>query len=159
MIRYNIPYISGKEIEYIKIALDNGRLSGNNSFTKKCHSFFEKRYDYKKVLLTSSCTDALEMSALLADIQPGDEVIVPSYTFVSTSNAFVLRGAKVVFADSYIDHPNIDPEEIVRLITDKTKAIVLVHYAGVACDMDVIMAIAKKNNIIVINCWIKFLRN
>jgi len=150
MIRYNIPYVSGKEIEYIKKALDDGRLSGNNSFTKKCHSFFEKRYEFKKALLTSSCTDALEMSALLANIEPGDEVIIPSYTFVSTSNAFVLRGAKVVFADSYGDHPNIDPDEITRLITGRTKAIVLVHYAGVACDMDAIMSIAQKNNLIVI---------
>jgi dTDP-4-amino-4,6-dideoxygalactose transaminase len=119
-------------------------------FTKKCHAFFEQNYAMRKALLTTSCTDALEMSAILANIQPGDEVIVPSYTFVSTANAFVLRGAHIVFADSRADHPGIDEDSVESLITPRTKAIVVVHYAGVACDMDKINSIAEKHNLLVI---------
>ena len=117
---------------------------------KKCHEFFEKKYGFKKCLLTTSCTDALEMAAILLNIQPGDEVIMPSYTFVSTANAFVLRGAKIVFADSRPDHPGIDEDTIEELITPKTKAIVPVHYGGVACDMDKIMAIAGRHDLFVV---------
>src|ERR1700739_172378 len=111
-IGFNKPYLTGKETEYIQQAVMSGKISGDGKFTKKCHEFFEKRYGFKKVLLTTSCTDALEMSAILCNIQPGDEVIVPSYTFVSTVNAFILRGAKLVFADSRKDHPNIDEKSI-----------------------------------------------
>lgn len=150
MIRFNVPYSTGKEIGYISDAIERGRLSGNNQYTKQCHGFFEKRYGFRKTLLTTSCTDALEMCALLARLEPGDEVIMPSYTFVSTSNAFVLRGAKIRFADSYPDNPNIDPAGIEALITPRTKAIVVVHYAGVACDMDPIMDIARRHNLLVL---------
>lgn len=150
MITFNKPYLTGKETHYIYQAVNTKKLSGNGMFTKKCHAFFESNYDFLKTLLTTSCTDALEMSALLLDIKEGDEVIMPSYTFVSTSNAFVLRGAKIVFADSYIDQPNIDPADIEALITPKTKAIVVVHYAGVACDMDPIMEIANVHNLMVV---------
>lgn len=150
MINFNIPYFTGKETEYIKDAVLKGKISGNGFYTQRCHDFFEQKYNFKKVLLTSSCTDALEMAAILIDIQPGDEVIVPSYTFVSTANAFVLRGAKIVFADSREDHPGIDEDKIEALITSKTKAIVPVHYAGVACDMDKIMALADKYNLFIV---------
>ncbi|NCB57175.1 MAG: dTDP-4-amino-4,6-dideoxygalactose transaminase [Gammaproteobacteria bacterium] len=144
MIPFNKPYLHGRELVYIAQAVASGKISGDGLFTKKCHEYFEQRYGFKKVLLTTSCTDALEMAAILLDIQPGDEVIAPSYTFVSTVNAFALRGAKIIFADSYADHPNIDPEQIEALVTEKTKAIVVVHYAGVACDMDKIMAISER---------------
>ncbi|NLQ22806.1 dTDP-4-amino-4,6-dideoxygalactose transaminase [Shewanella sp. S-1] len=150
MINFNKPYLHGKELVYIAQAVASGKISGDGLFTKKCHEFFEQRYGFKKVLMTTSCTDALEMAALLLDIQPGDEVIAPSYTFVSTVNAFALRGAKIIFADSYKDNPNIDPEQIAQLITKNTKAIVVVHYAGLACDMDAIMAISKQHNIPVV---------
>jgi dTDP-4-amino-4,6-dideoxygalactose transaminase len=150
MIPFNKPYLHGRELVYIAQAVANGKISGDGVFTKKCHNFFEQRYGFKKVLMTTSCTDALEMAAILLDIKQGDEVIAPSYTFVSTVNSFVLRGATIVFADSYPEHPNIDPEQIAKLITAKTKAIVIVHYAGVACDMDAIMAIAKEHNIPVV---------
>ena len=119
MIPFNKPYASGKEYEYLKDAVATGKISGNGKYTKKCQAFFEDSYHFKKSLLTSSCTDALEMSAILLDIQPGDEVIMPSYTFVSTSNAFILRGAKIVFADSEANHPNIDASKIEALITPK----------------------------------------
>jgi dTDP-4-amino-4,6-dideoxygalactose transaminase len=142
--------MTGKETEYIKEAVASGKISGDGIFTKKCHHFFEQRYGFKKALLTTSCTDALEMAAILIDIQPGDEVIIPSYTFVSTANAFVLRGAKVVFADSSPINPNIDADKIETLITPRTKAIVPVHYAGTACDMDKIMSLANKYNLFVI---------
>ena len=122
--------------------LGSGHISGNGIFTKKCQQFFEDKYRFGKCLLTTSCTDALEMCALLLEIQPGDEVIMPSFTFVSTANAFVLRGAKIIFADSKSDEPNIRHGTVESLITSKTKAIVVVHYAGVACDMDVVMQIA-----------------
>lgn len=150
MIPFNKPYLQGKELVYIAQAVSGGKISGDGMFTKKCHDFFEEKYGFKKVLLTTSCTDALEMAAILLNIQPGDEVISPSYTFVSTVNAFALRGAKIVFADSYDDNPNVSPESVEELITKKTKAIIVVHYAGVACDMDKIMSISKKYNIPVI---------
>ncbi len=150
MIRFNVPYSTGKEMEYIRKAIEDGRLSGNNQFTKRCQDFFEKKYGFRKTLLTTSCTDALEMCAILADIRPGDEVIMPSYTFVSTSNAFVLRGAHIRFADSCPDNPNIDASRIEALVTPRTKAIVVVHYAGVACDMDPILDIAARHGLRVI---------
>ena len=149
-ITFNKPYFTGNESRYIEEAVKNMHISGDGAFTKKCHSFFEEKYGFKKCLLTTSCTDALEMAALLIEIQPGDEVIMPSYTFVSTANAFVLRGAKIVFADSLPDHPNIDVSKIEALITSKTKAIVPVHYAGMACDMDHIMDLASKYKLFVI---------
>jgi dTDP-4-amino-4,6-dideoxygalactose transaminase len=150
MIPFNKPYLTGKETHYIYQAVTSGKLSGNGIFTKKCQDFFEQKYGFKKCLLTTSCTDALEMCAILADIQEGDEVIVPSYTFVSTALAFVRQGAKIVFADSYADNPNIDADRIEKLITNKTKAIVPVHYAGIACDMNKIMNLAEKYNLLVI---------
>ncbi|MBG6236601.1 dTDP-4-amino-4,6-dideoxygalactose transaminase [Pedobacter sp. CAN_A7] len=150
MIPFNKPYLSGNETEYIKLAVESGKISGDGVYTKKCHEFFENRFGFKKVLLTTSCTDALEMAAILINIVPGDEVIIPSYTFVSTVNAFVLRGAKVVFADSEATNPNIDADKIESLITPKTRAIVPVHYAGVACDMDKIMEIAERHNLFVV---------
>lgn len=150
MIPFNKPYLTGKEMHYMYQAVYSGKISGNGMFTQKCHKFFEDRYGFKKALLTTSCTDALEMCALLADIKPGDEVIVPSYTFVSTALAFVRQGAKIVFADCRSDHPGINENTIEELITPKTKAIVPVHYAGIACDMDKIMALAENYDILVI---------
>lgn len=147
---FNKPYLTGHETIYIKDSVATGKISGNGKYTKLCHDYFSNKIGFNKVLLTTSCTDALEMAAILIDIQPGDEVIMPSYTFVSTANAFVLRGAKLVFADSRKDHPGIDETSIEALITPKTKAIVPVHYAGVACDMDTIMAIANKYNLWVV---------
>ena len=149
-IPFNKPYLTGKEGHYIYQAVLSGKISGDGLFTKKCHEQFENKYGFKKCLLTTSCTDALEMAAILINIQAGDEVIMPSYTFVSTANAFVLRGAKIIFADSRNDHPGIDEDKIESLITNKTKAIVPVHYAGVACDMDKIMSVANKYNLFVI---------
>jgi dTDP-4-amino-4,6-dideoxygalactose transaminase len=150
MIPFNKPYLTGKEMHYMYQAVYSGKISGNGIFTKKCHEFFERQYGFKKALLTTSCTDALEMCAILSDIQDGDEVIVPSYTFVSSALAFVRQGAKIVFADSRKDHPGIDEKKLEALITSKTKAIVPVHYAGVACDMDRIMELAEKYNLLVI---------
>ena len=150
MIPFNKPYLTGKEMQYIEDAVKSGKISGNGLFTKKCQEFFEKEFGFKKTLLTTSCTDGLEMAAILADIKEGDEVIVPSFTFVSTALAFVRQGADIVFADSYSNNPNINADQIEALITQKTKAIVVVHYAGVACDMDKIMSIANKHGIIVI---------
>lgn len=150
MIPFNKPYLTGNETKYIEEAVKSGKISGNGIFTKKCQHFFESNYGIKKALLTTSCTDALEMAAILINIKEGDEVIMPSYTFVSTANAFVLRGAKIIFADSRKDHPNIDETKIESLITSKTKAIVPVHYAGVACEMDTIMALAQKHKLFVI---------
>ena len=135
---------------YMLEAVNSGKISGNGEFTKKCHAYFESIYGFRKVLLTTSCTDALEMAAILINIKPGDEVIMPSYTFVSTANAFVLRGAKIVFADVGPDIPNIDPGKLEPLISNKTKAIVIVHYAGIACDMEIIINLAKKHNLFVI---------
>ena len=143
MIPFNKPFLTGKETHYIYEAVNSGKISGNGIFTKKCQKWFEEQYGFKKVLLTTSCTDALEMAAILANIQPGDEIIVPSYTFVSTAIAFVRQGATIIFADSYSNNPNIDADKIETLITPKTKAIVPVHYAGVACDMDKIMELAS----------------
>lgn len=149
-IPFNKPYLTGKETHYIYEAVGSGKLSGNGIFTQRCQQFFEQKYGFAKCLLTTSCTDALEMAAMLCNIEPGDEVIIPSYTFVSTALAFVRQGAKVVFADSCADNPNIDTDLIESLITDKTKAIVPVHYAGVACDMDKIMSIAHRHNLLVV---------
>ena len=142
--------MTGKELYYIAQSVSSGKISGDGMFTKKCHQFFEEKYNFKKALLTTSCTDALEMAAILLNIQPGDEVIMPSYTFVSTANAFVLRGAKIVFADSGKENPNIDVDHIAALITPKTKAIVVVHYAGIACDMDRIAELVSAHNIYLI---------
>lgn len=150
MIPFNKPYLTGKEGHYIYQAVLSGKISGDGLFTKKCHELFQELYGFKKVLLTTSCTDALEMAAILIDIQPGDEIIVPSYTFVSTVNAFVLRGAKIIFADSCTDNPNIDISSLETLITAKTKAIVPVHYAGVACDMEKVVSLAEKYNLFIV---------
>lgn len=149
-IPFNKPYLTGKETDYIKQAVETGKISGNGMFTQRCQKWFEGKYGFGKCLLTTSCTDALEMAAILCDIQPGDEVIVPSYTFVSSALAFVRQGAKIVFADSYNNNPNLNADKIEALITPKTKAIVPVHYAGVACDMDKIMALAEKYDLLVI---------
>lgn len=149
-IGFNKPYFTGKEVDYIVEAVKREKISGNGYFTQKCQAFLEHRYGIKKVLLTSSCTDALEMCALLLEIKEGDEVIMPSYTFVSTANAFVLRGAKIVFADSRRSNPNIEASTLEALITPKTKAIVVVHYAGIACDMDMIMLLASKHKLFVV---------
>lgn len=149
-ISFNKPYLTGKEVHYIYEAVQSGKISGNGDFTKKCQQFLEKHSSSPKSLLTTSCTDALEMSAILANIKPGDEVIMPSYTFVSTANAFILRGAKVVFTDSRSDHPGMDESSVKELITDRTKAIVPVHYAGVACDMKQILEIAEEHDLFVI---------
>jgi dTDP-4-amino-4,6-dideoxygalactose transaminase len=150
IIPFNIPYSTNKELEFIKQAIENRHLSGNGPFTLKCREILEVKYGFNKSLLTTSCTDALEMSALLVDIQPGDEVIVPSYTFVSTALAFTRQGATIVFADSQSDNPCIDEEKIEDLITSKTKAIVPVHYAGISYKMDKILEIAAKYNLWVI---------
>lgn len=149
-ITSNTPYVVGSEFQFIKDAIANRHLSGNGKYTNLCQQFFKDTYYFKKCLLTTSCTDALEMCAILLNIQPGDEVIMPSFTFVSTANAFILRGAKIIFADSNKNNPNINETEIEKLITEKTKAIVVVHYAGVACRMDAIMAIANKHNVFVV---------
>jgi dTDP-4-amino-4,6-dideoxygalactose transaminase len=150
MIGFNKPYMTGNETKYIEDAVASGKISGNGKYTQLCQQFFEEKYGFGKCLLTTSCTDALEMAAILINIEPGDEVIIPSYTFVSTSNAFVLRGAKIVFADSNEQNPNIDTSKLESLITSKTKAIVPVHYAGVACDMDTIMELANRYSLFVI---------
>ena len=150
MILFNKPYFTGNETKYIQDAVSRGMISGNGYYTKICQKFFEDKYGFKKTLLTTSCTDALEMCAMLANIEKDDEVIVPSYTFVSSALAFVRQGANIVFADSCSSHPNIDADEIEVLITKRTKAIVVVHYAGVACEMDKIMQIASKHNLLVI---------
>ena len=149
-IPFNRPHLTGKETEYIRLAVESGKISGDGLYTKKCHSFFEKTYGFRKTLLTTSCTAALEMAALLIDIQPGDEVIMPSYTFVSTANAFVLRGARIVFADSCAGNPNLDIAALESLITKRTKAIVPVHYAGFCCDMDPLLELAARHNLYVI---------
>ena len=150
-IPFNVPYLTGREMVYIVEAFQvHRKTSGNGYFTQLCHRYFGDNYGFDKTLLTTSCTDALEMSSLLAEIQPGDEVIVPAYTFVSTANAFALRGAKLVFADSESDTPNLDVQQVEALITDKTKAVVPVHYAGMAVDMDPLMALAEKQGFYVI---------
>ena len=151
MIGFNVPHLTGNELKYIEEAVrQNVQLSGNGPFTKRCQQFFEQKYGFRKCLLTTSCTDALEMAALLCDIGPGDEVIVPSYTFVSSALAFVRQGARIVFADSRSDNPNLDAEKIEDLITPRTKVIVPVHYAGMACDMERIMELARKHGLWVV---------
>ncbi|CAA6676545.1 MULTISPECIES: dTDP-4-amino-4,6-dideoxygalactose transaminase [unclassified Lentimonas] len=150
MIPFNKPFIIGKELEYIQDAVSKGHLSGDGAYTKKCHKWMEQQYGAKKVLLTHSCTAALEMAAILSNLSTGDEVIMPSYTFVSTANAFVMRGATPVWCDIRADTLNIDENQIEALITPNTKAITVVHYAGVAAEMDTIMAIALKHNLLVI---------
>ena len=150
MIDFNRPTLTGKEAHYMYQAVYNGKLSGNGMFTKRCQAWFEERYGFRKCLLTTSGTDALEMCAMLCDLRPGDEVIIPSYTFVSTALAFLREGAKVVFADSMKRNPNLDAETLEALITPRTKVIVPVHYAGVACDMDAIMTIADKHHLLVV---------
>lgn len=149
-IPFNKPFLTGKEAHYMYQAVYTGKLSGNGYFTKKCNKFFEDKYGFKKCLLTTSGTDALEMCAMLCDLKPGDEVIVPSYTFVSTALAFLREGATVIFADSMDSNPNLDAEKLESLITPRTKVIAPVHYAGVACDMDAIMAVANKHNLLVV---------
>lgn len=149
-IGFNKPYLTNKENEYILDAVASGKISGDGKYTELCHNFFQNKYGFKKCLLTTSCTDALEMAAILLNIEPGDEVIVPSYTFVSSVNAFILRGAKIVFCDSREDHPGMNEENIESLITSRTKVVVPVHYAGVACDMDKIMYLAKKYKLFVV---------
>ena len=146
-IPFNIPYTTGQELTHIAAAIKAHKTAGDGPFTKLCQAWMEQRYGFKKCLLTTSCTDALELAALLLNIQPGDEVIVPSYTFVSTVNAFALRGAQLVFADSTALNPNIDPAAIKALITPRTKAIVVVHYAGMACDMEAIMQMANEHQL------------
>lgn len=149
-IGFNKPYLTGKETDYILESVKTRKISGDGLFTKKCSEYFERRYGFKKVLLTTSCTDALEMAAILIETKPGDEIIAPAYTFVSSVNAFVLRGAKIVFCDSEKDNPNIDVNEIEKLITPKTKAIVVVHYAGISADMDKLMKLAEKYRLFVV---------
>ncbi len=150
MISFNKPYLTGKEVHYMYQSVYDGHISGNGYFTKQCDQFFENRWGIKKCLLTTSCTDALEMCAILLDLKQGDEVIVPSYTFVSTALAFVRQGARIVFADSSPDIPNIDVTTLEPLITPRTKVIIPVHYAGIACDMDIIMDIANRHKLFVV---------
>jgi dTDP-4-amino-4,6-dideoxygalactose transaminase len=149
-IPFNRPFLAGKEFDFIQQAINNGQLSGDGIFTRKCHALLESELGVPRVLLTTSCTHALEMAALLLDIRPGDEVIVPSFTFVSTVNAFVLRGARPVFIDIKPDTLNLDETKLERLITPRTRAVVVVHYAGVGCDMDTIMEVAGRHNVSVI---------
>ncbi len=149
-IPFNQPHLSGKELEYIKRAAQLNKLSGNGSFTKKCNHFFEEKFGFLKALLTTSCTTALEMAAILLNLSEGDEIIAPSFTFPTTVIPFIRQGAKIVFVDSSPDNPNLDISAIPSLITKKTKAIILVHYAGIACDMDQIIALAKKHQLFVI---------
>lgn len=150
MIGFNVAPFVGSELEYMKRAIEHHKICGDGEYTAKCKGWIEERTGIKTALLTTSCTHAIEMAALLCDIKPGDEVIMPSYTFVSTANAFVLRGAKVVFVDIRPDTMNIDEKLIEAAITDKTKAIVPVHYAGIACEMDEIMEIARLHNLYVV---------
>ena len=150
IIPFNKPFIAGRELEYIAEAVGAGKLSGNGGFTKRCQGWFAERYGFGKCLLTTSCTDALEMAAMLCGVGPGDEVIMPSYTFVSTALAFVRQGAKVVFVDSGERHPNLDAGKVEELVTERTKVIVPVHYAGCACDIDAIMDIARRHGLRVV---------
>ena len=150
MIHFNRPYMTGRETEYIRQAVESGKISGNGEFTHRCQEFFERRYGFRKCLLTTSCTDALEMAAILTGVGPGDEVIVPSYTFVSSALAFVRQGATIVFADSRADEPNLDASKLESLVTPRTRVIVPVHYAGVACDMDAVIEVASRHNLLVV---------
>ena len=148
-IPFNKPWVTGKELEFIADAVKENKLSGDGRYTGRCHEFVRKEFGFNRALLTSSCTDALEMTALLLGFGPGDEVIMPSYTFVSTANAFMLRGATIRFADSLPDHPNMDPASVADLVNPRTKAIIPVHYAGMACDMDAIAEIASASQAII----------
>tara|TARA_X000000368_G_scaffold49457_1_gene35268 strand:- start:9036 stop:10181 length:1146 start_codon:yes stop_codon:yes gene_type:complete len=150
LVPFNKPYFCGNELDFLKKCLDSGKISGDGVFTKKCQDFFQNEYGFKSSFLTTSCTDALEMSSLLLELKDGDEVILPSFTFVSTANPFLLRGAKLIFADSSNENPNICVKSIEKLISKKTKAIVIVHYAGVACDIDAIKKIINGTDIILI---------
>lgn len=150
MIPLSKPYISGNEIKYIEEVISSGELSGNGKFTELCHGFFQEQFGFTHAKLTDSCTAALDMVSILLNISPGDEIIVPSFTYITSANPFVLKGAKIIYADSLFDNPNIDPARLPKLITENTKAIVVMHYAGIACEMDEIMAIANANNIWVI---------
>lgn len=150
-IPFNKPFLIGDELDFIQDAVNKEeKISGNGKYTKLCQYLLQEKYKFENCLLTTSCTDALEMSAILLEIEPGEEVIMPSYTFVSTANAFVLRGAKIRFVDSRNDHPGMDEEKVEELINEKTKAIVVVHYAGVACDMDKIMEVADDHELYVV---------
>lgn len=149
-IPFNKPYFSGKELQYIEASIRSSKISGDGLFTHKCHRFFEETYGFRKALLTTSCTDALEMAAILCDLKPGDEVIAPSYTFVSTVNPFVLRGATIRFVDSLPDHPNMDVAQVEPLINGRTKAVICVHYSGMACDMDRLTALCQEHQLILI---------
>ena len=149
-IPFNKPYLAGREKEYVLAAIDSGFTKGNGPFARKCHELLEKRYGFKKCLLTTSCTDALEMAAILTGVGPGDEVIVPSYTFVSSALAFARQGATIVYADSESTTPNVDAAKIEALVTPRTRVIVPVHYAGMACDMDAIMDVANRHNLLVV---------
>lgn len=150
IIPFHKSLLGAKELEYVNDCMTNSKLSGDGIYSKKCQAILKENYGFERVLLTPSCTDALELAALLLDLSPGDEVIVPSYTFVSSANPFILCGAKVVFADSEPNHPNVCPDSINALITNKTKAIVIVHYGGVACNMSAILDIVKRYNLILI---------
>lgn len=150
MIPFNKPHLTGKEIEYITKAVENGKIAGDGSYTRRCERLLEKRYGYLKCKLTSSGTDALEMAAILTNVGEGDEVIIPSFTHASTANAFVMRGANILFADSNADNPCIDAGTIEKLVTPRTKVIVAVHYAGIACDMDSIRSIANKHQLLIV---------
>jgi dTDP-4-amino-4,6-dideoxygalactose transaminase len=150
MIPFNKPYMTGRELAYIQQAVDGGKISGDGIFTRKCHDWLEGRLGSGRALLTTSCTDALEAAALLCDLKPNDEVIMPSYTFTSTANAFVLRGARVRFIDSQADHPNMDAKLIEEIVNDRTRVIVPVHYAGMACNMDLITDIATRHGLRVV---------
>ncbi|MGZ3945446.1 MAG: dTDP-4-amino-4,6-dideoxygalactose transaminase [Mucilaginibacter sp.] len=150
MTPFNKPHLTGNELKYISDVMTKGKTAGDGYYTKQCQDFFCERYGFKKTFLTTSCTDALELAALLIDLKPGDEVIMPSYTFVSMANAFLLRGAKIDFADSSMENPNVDADKIESLITPATKAIVVVHYAGIACDMVKLKEIADKHSIFLV---------
>jgi dTDP-4-amino-4,6-dideoxygalactose transaminase len=150
ILGFNKPYVTGKELDYIRDAVERVTLSGNGYYTQQCQQYFVNRYGFRKTLLTQSCTDALELAALLLEVGPGDEIILPSFTFVSTANAFALRGARLVFADSEKETPNLDINHVKELITPKTKAVVAVHYAGVACDMDALMELSAKHKFFVV---------
>lgn len=150
LIPFNKPYLTGKEMIFIEKVMNYGQLAGNGILTQECHAFFENRYAFEKCFLTNSATASLEMAAILAEIEPGDEVIVPSFTFVATATPFALRGAKLVFCDSSEHHPNMDETLLESLITSKTKAIVVMHYAGMACEMDTILEITRKHGLFLI---------
>lgn len=149
-IPFNKPYFTGSEFNFMHDCIEKGKTSGNGYYTLECQKIFENKFDFGKCLLTSSCSDALEMAAILLEIEPGDEVIMPSYNFMSAANAFILRGANIVFVDSRKDHPGIDELKIEEKITRKTKAIVLVHYAGVSCDMNIVQSLVEKHNLFLV---------